>query len=105
MLSALACSHLQHTTQNWKTDAEFARQFLSGVNPVLITGCKALPEVFKPTALEQQRIAAVAGGKTLAELIQEKRLFYVDYEVLEHIDMGQNRVFYAPVILLYLQQT
>lgn len=81
--------------QTWKDDAEFCRQLIQGVNPMIIKLCTDIKAV--PPDLAQ----LTAQGKTLPELIAEKRLFILDYADLEDVPQLQGKVFYAPTVLVY----
>jgi len=83
-----------------KDDAEFAREYLNGVNPMeifLLTSSKQVPKAFKNLKSPD--------GASLDELIKAKRLFLADYHLLEESGATSQRylgmVVYAPFVLLY----
>lgn len=98
-------SIINYVAKTWKNDDEFGRQFMSGVNPVLLTVAERLPEAWRPGAGDAARMAAVAGGASLDELMRQRRLFYADYEILADIETVQDRVLYAPIVLFYTHLT
>ncbi|MBD2741443.1 SRPBCC family protein [Coleofasciculus sp. FACHB-1120] len=81
--------------KTWKDDLEFCRQLIQGVNPMCITLCTDESVVPKDMA------HLTAQGKTIPELIAQKRLFILDYQYLEDIPQLGGKVFYAPYVLVY----
>ncbi len=81
--------------QTWKDDVEFCRQLIQGVNPMVITLCT------NEGVIPQEMRHLTAQGKSIPELIAEKRLFILDYGDLEDIPQVQGKVFYAPYVLVY----
>jgi arachidonate 15-lipoxygenase len=81
--------------QIWKDDVEFCRQMIQGVNPMYITLCK------DETTIPKDMLHLAAQGKTVPELIAEKRLFVLDYADLEGVPQLQGKVFYAPFVLVF----
>ena len=79
----------------WKTDAEFCRQLLAGVNPMCITQLTDAAKI--PPALA----GLTAQGKSAADLAGEKRLFVLDYAELAELPRYRDMVFYAPLVLIY----
>jgi hypothetical protein len=61
--------------KNWEKDKEFARQYLAGVNPVMINVCKDLSQL-------STQIVSHFGNDKLQGLIDEKRLLFVSYDDL-----------------------
>ncbi|WP_394844168.1 SRPBCC family protein [Pendulispora brunnea] len=80
---------------HWKDDAEFCRQLIQGLHPMMIRMVRSLAEI--PPALS----TLSAQGKSLEELIQERRLFILDYALLAELKLYENMVFYAPIVLVY----
>ncbi len=60
----------------WRTDKEFARQRLNGVNPFMITRVEHVPGHFPVT---DDLIGGITGGQPIADLISAHRLYMVDY--------------------------
>jgi arachidonate 5-lipoxygenase len=81
--------------ETWKDDVEFCRQLIQGVNPMCITLCT------DQTVIPKDMAHLKAQGKSIPELIAEKRLFILDYADLEDIPQKQGKVFYAPYVLVY----
>ncbi|NMO14294.1 lipoxygenase [Pyxidicoccus fallax] len=76
---------LPHLAQRWKDDYEFARQAVQGIHPVHITSITALPEGF---ALTDDAVAGLLSpGTTLAQALEARRVFLLDLEILEGIQM------------------
>lgn len=80
---------------HWKEDTEFCRQLIQGVNPVVIKVVRSMDEI--PPSMQ----LLSAQGKSLEELIKEKRLFILDYVLLSKLKLYRNMVFYAPIVLVY----
>jgi len=103
----------EHCMQRWEDDKELARQFLCGVNPVMIKVAKTLGEL-------SGNLVDHFGSEPLQQLVDEKRLFYVSYDDLVDLkvnphqayplpmnqDHPQNepRYFYAPIALFVLDK-
>jgi arachidonate 5-lipoxygenase len=69
----------------WQDDAEFARQAVQGVNPLHITSITSLPEGMPLTDAEVRGL--LPAGMTLAQALEARRVFLLDFEVLEGIPM------------------
>ncbi|MFE1744566.1 lipoxygenase family protein [Coleofasciculus sp. H7-2] len=81
--------------KTWKNDVEFCRQLIQGVNPMTITLCT------KDTVIPKDLANLTAQGKTIPELIAQKRLFILDYKYMEDLPPRPGKVFYAPYMLVY----
>ncbi|XP_066284617.1 uncharacterized protein [Branchiostoma lanceolatum] len=79
----------------WRDDGEFTRQYIQGMNPVMLRVCQSLQEI--PIAL----VGLKGQGKTVSGLIDERRLFIVDYNILREIPQQPGKCFYAPTLLMY----
>lgn len=84
-----------YVLKHWTDDAEFCRQLLQGVNPTQITLCDQTTKI--PGGLKK----LTAQGKSVDELIAEKRLFILDYEELHGMPRYRDMVVYAPIALIY----
>ena len=97
--------------KTWEDDKEQARQFLAGVNPVMICVAKDLSQL-------STNIVLKFGEDELQKLIGEKRLFYVSYDALSDLEVNPHqgypavynpdkpqddpRPFYAPIAVFEL---
>ncbi|WP_375768018.1 PLAT/LH2 domain-containing protein [Archangium gephyra] len=106
--------HLEapQVTQRWQDDYEFARQAVQGVNPVHIQLITALPDGL-PLADGDLR-GLLSPGSSLAQALAAKRVFLLDFEILDGIPMfrkvnedGVEERRWAPSArcLLYLDDT
>ena len=75
-------------TQNdlWKTDEEFGRQILNGVNPGHVEKCRKLPENFPVTDSHIKDL--LTRGKTLKEEIEDGKIFIVNHKILDGVSTG-----------------
>ncbi|HWL85863.1 MAG TPA: lipoxygenase family protein, partial [Polyangiaceae bacterium] len=80
---------------HWKDDTEFCRQLIQGVDPLVIRMVRSTSEI--PVSMA----TLSAQGKSLEELIVERRLFILDYVELSKLKLYGNMVFYAPIVLVY----
>jgi hypothetical protein len=83
--------------QHWADDVELCRQLLQGINPMLITVVERIEQ--GPEAMR----SLTAQGKSIGELIADKRLYVIDYEELVGLELELPMVFYAPILLVYKQ--
>ncbi|KAB2619776.1 linoleate 9S-lipoxygenase 5 [Pyrus ussuriensis x Pyrus communis] len=80
----------------WRTDEEFAREMLAGVNPVNI-----------PSTITEQRIRNNLDGLTVDEALKNKKLFILDHHdalmpYLRRINSTSNKI-YGSRTLLFLK--
>jgi hypothetical protein len=107
-----------HTDPNaWQTNAQFAREFLAGLNPVVISLVKefplksALPENIygkATSAITADHIKGQLEGLTPEQAVAQKKLFVADYHdaylpFVERINMQKNSKTYATRALFFLQ--
>ena len=86
----------------WRTDAEFARQRLNGVNPLLISRITEIPEKF---AVTEERVRNVLpNGVSLRSLLAEGRLYLCDWAELEGCPVAFGRFLSAPLVLFWVDQ-
>ncbi|XP_014775802.1 polyunsaturated fatty acid 5-lipoxygenase [Octopus bimaculoides] len=83
----------------WNEDTWFGYQRLNGCNPKSIKLCEEIPSKLR---VDEDMMKPVLNGKTLEELIQEKRLFYTDLEILEGICHKEQYDICAPIALFML---
>jgi arachidonate 5-lipoxygenase len=84
-----------HVLERWREDAEFCRQLIQGVNPLVIRAVQSTCQI--PKAMR----GLCAQGMSLQELIGARRLFILDYDKLAPLQRYRNMVFYAPIALVY----
>eukprot|EP00257_Ricinus_communis_P028341 XP_025015755.1 linoleate 13S-lipoxygenase 3-1, chloroplastic [Ricinus communis] len=100
----------------WLRDDEFARQAISGVNPVNIESLKVFPpksnldpETYGPleSALKEEHIIGHLNGMSVQEALEENKLFIVDYHdaylpFLDRINALDGRKAYATRTIFFL---
>ncbi|CAH1246079.1 ALOX5 [Branchiostoma lanceolatum] len=84
--------------ETWQNDEEFCRQFLQGINPMLLTVCKEQSQI--PASMLGLR----AQDKTALQLMEENRLFIVDYAPMLGAPPTPGKFFYAPIVLMYKEE-
>lgn len=109
---------LQADDTSWRSNDEFAREFLAGLNPVMITRVKEFPirssldpaEFGDPTsAISKDHIEGSLEGLSVEEAVTSNRLFVVDYHdaflpFVAKINAQQNSATYATRTLLFLSK-
>ncbi|XP_029647282.1 allene oxide synthase-lipoxygenase protein isoform X1 [Octopus sinensis] len=83
----------------WKEDTWFGYQRLNGCNPKSIKLCEEIPSKL---GVDEEMMKPILKGETLEGLIQEKRLFYADLEILEGIGHKEGFDCCAPIALFML---
>ncbi|XP_060063502.1 polyunsaturated fatty acid 5-lipoxygenase-like [Ylistrum balloti] len=84
----------------WTNDEYFGYQRIAKMNNTVIELCTAVP---KKMAVTDAMVKQSLEGVTLAEAIQAKRLFIVDYEILDGVPCGRDEsVICAPVALFFV---
>jgi len=106
-----------HVLNTWESDKEFARQFINGVNPIMISVVKDVNEQLTDELVTFFKEDATVSLEALA---QDKRLFFVSYDDLVDLKVNPHqaypkannpdkpqdepRYFNAPVIIFQLSQ-
>ncbi len=85
--------------KHWREDKEFARQRLSGLNPVFIKRFTKVPDNFPVT--DELLSGLMDDGETIASAIRKKRLYVCDYKILEGITVAKGRYLTHPIALFY----
>lgn len=83
---------------HYQEDAEFGRQLLQGVNPMVLarlTDAAAIPPALAGLS---------AQGLTAAQLAEAGRLFVLDYALLDGLPLYRDMYFYAPIALVYQER-
>ncbi|KAJ7011529.1 linoleate 13S-lipoxygenase 3-1 [Populus alba x Populus x berolinensis] len=100
----------------WLRDDEFARQAVSGVNPVSIESLKVFPpksnldpEIYGPqeSAFKEEHILGHLNGLSVSQALEENKLFIIDYHdvylpFLDRINSLDGRKAYATRTLFFL---
>jgi len=97
--------------ERWKLDAQFARQWISGVNPMTLvavergrkTGGEGGGDLPRHV-LNMKAVYERHSESYIERLIDDHRLFYASYPLLDQTVRMKNSVFYAPVVVLYLDE-
>ncbi|PTL81540.1 lipoxygenase family protein [Vitiosangium sp. GDMCC 1.1324] len=112
VLGLLKHVEVPQLAQRWQDDHEFARQAVQGINPVHIQLITALPQGLPLSDGDVRGL--LSPGSTLEQALATKRVFLLDFEILEDIPMfkkvdkeGVEERRWAPAsrCLLYLDDT
>ncbi|PNY14399.1 lipoxygenase [Trifolium pratense] len=101
----------------WRTDEEFAREMLAGVNPVMISSLQEFPLQSKldkkvygdqTSKIAKEHIEINLDGLTMEDAIRERKLFVLDYHdtmmpYLRRINSTSTKI-YASRTILFLQK-
>ncbi|CAG0904831.1 unnamed protein product, partial [Cyprideis torosa] len=85
-----------------ENDAYFGRMRLQGPDPGIIQLCREIPENF---AVTDDLLAPHLEGLTIAEAIEEKRLFIIDLEILQGIYRRPEAQLCAPLALFFRRES
>ncbi|CAI9102208.1 OLC1v1000442C2 [Oldenlandia corymbosa var. corymbosa] len=101
----------------WKTDAEFCRQMVAGVNPVIISLLKEFPprsklnpEIYgkQDSTITREQVENMLDGLTVDKAMETNRLFILDHHdslmpYVRRINATSTKI-YATRTLLFLQE-
>ncbi|XP_045181550.2 polyunsaturated fatty acid 5-lipoxygenase-like [Mercenaria mercenaria] len=82
----------------WQDDVLFGMQRLIGVNPNVIRLCTEIPEKL---AVDDHMLKPFLENMSLSQALQKKRIFVIDYEILEHLHPQEGYVMTSPIALFY----
>ena len=91
---------LPEVANRWRTDKEFARQRLDGINPMLIEQVRQIPEHFPVT--EDMFRGLLPSGSSLEALRAQGRLFMMDYKAIAGLPVVMGRFQTAPIALFWV---
>ncbi|ESP02740.1 hypothetical protein LOTGIDRAFT_137999 [Lottia gigantea] len=80
----------------WKDDVYFGNQRLASQNSTLIKLCTSIPEKL---AVTEDMLKPLLEGNSLQSLIDDKRLFIVDLDILEDLDCKDGAIMCSPIAL------
>jgi hypothetical protein len=89
-------------SERFKSDEEFGRQRLNGVNPFMIKLCRELPDPAIFPVTDELIEGLLDDDMTLVGALEASRLYMVSYPDLEGIQPKPGRYVTAPICLLYL---
>ncbi|CAH1250324.1 ALOX5 [Branchiostoma lanceolatum] len=84
--------------EEWQKDEEFCRQYLQGINPMVVALCK------DQSRIPAEMLGLKGQGKTTLQLMEENRLFIVDYAPMLGVPATPGKFFYAPIVLMYKEE-
>ena len=93
---------LPPVAKRWFSDQEFARQRISGINPLLIRRADAIPENFPVT--DEILHPVLPQGVTVKALLDQRRLFIQDYHEIAGLPLVMGRFQTAPIGLFWLDE-
>ncbi|PHT98420.1 putative linoleate 9S-lipoxygenase 5 [Capsicum chinense] len=108
---------IQEDKSAWRTDEEFGREMLAGVNPIIISRLQEFPPKSKldpniygnqTSTITKEHVEDKLDGLTVDEAIKTNRLFILNHHdiiipYLRRINMSTNTKTYASRTLLFLQ--
>lgn len=80
-----------YAMERWEEDTEFARQFLSGANPVMIEVAK------DPVKQLSKNMVSYFGEEKLQELADKHHLFFVSYDDLAELNVNPHQAYPLPM--------
>lgn len=102
---------IEHDQEAWRSDEEFAREMLAGLNPVVISRLEVFPPVSrggKKSSITEAHIESQLQGRTVQKALDDKRLYLLDHHdylmpYLRRINTQQGVCVYASRTLLFLR--
>ncbi|XP_074580115.1 putative linoleate 9S-lipoxygenase 4 [Curcuma longa] len=105
---------IQQDTEAWRSDEEFGREMLAGVNPVIIRRLQEFPPTSKldrnlygdhTSSITAAHIEKNLEGRTVEEALKENKLFILDHHdalmpYLNRINSGDNKIYATRTLLL-----
>ena len=91
-------------SERFKSDEEFGRQRLNGVNPFMIRQCKELPDPEQFPVTDEIVDGLLDGDMKLADALEQRRLYIVSYPDLEDLPTKPDRHITTPSCLLYVNE-
>ncbi|XP_033639994.1 arachidonate 5-lipoxygenase-like [Asterias rubens] len=85
----------------WKSDVEFGLQRLIRCNPTQIRLFKEIPEKFGVT---DEIVGPFLEGLTIQEAIEVKKLYYVDYDILQGLPVKKGTPIISPIGLFFVNK-
>ncbi|XP_045180456.2 polyunsaturated fatty acid 5-lipoxygenase-like [Mercenaria mercenaria] len=85
-------------TERWKDDVKFGNQRIAGVNTTTIRLCTEIPDKFGVTA---EMVEPFLEGKTLENALKDRKIFIIDYDVLEDCPTKEGHTVCSPIALFY----
>ncbi|PAA67451.1 hypothetical protein BOX15_Mlig014613g1 [Macrostomum lignano] len=79
-------------------DLVFGAQRLKGCNPFVIKVCKSIPDNF---GVAVEWLKPYLEGWTLQHILDARRLFIVDYSIMEGVECKNGRQFCSPIALFF----
>lgn len=90
-------------SETWKSDHAFGQQRLSHCNPTQIRRC-VNSDVPEKMEVMGDVLLPFLEGLTVAEAIEAKRLYYVDYEIMKNLPCKDDRIVPAPSALFFVNK-
>ncbi|XP_060063390.1 allene oxide synthase-lipoxygenase protein-like isoform X2 [Ylistrum balloti] len=86
---------------HWREDEYFGSQRLTKVNHSVIRLCTSIPANL---AVTDDMVKSIIEDLTLQQAMDAKRLFYIDYKVLEGVPCSGGRMICAPIGLFFVNK-
>ncbi|XP_022087867.1 arachidonate 5-lipoxygenase-like isoform X2 [Acanthaster planci] len=87
--------------RTWRSDIEFGLQRLIRCNPTQIRLFTEVPEKFGVT---DEMVGPFLEGMTIQEAIAKKKLYYIDYEILQNLPVKQGTPVVSPIGLFFVDK-